>query len=168
VTVTKARIGFRVSDDYIAGHPDADPSATELVINLFLTAELLRGRMERLLQPFGIGGNGHNLLQIVSGAGQPVTPSEIGEQLIVTTATVTGLVDTLERRGFVTRTRDEVDRRKVLVAITREGRDVLRRIEPVLIEHEKQWSAGVEGVARERLIRGLGALQHHLGQLPPE
>lgn len=168
MTVTKPRIGFRVSDDYIAGHPDADPSATELVINVFLTAELMRARMERLLQPFGVSGNGHNLLQVVSGAGQALTPSEIGERLIVTTATVTGLVDTLERNGFVTRTRDDSDRRKVLVGITREGRGVLDRIEPVLIEHEKQWSAGVEGTARERLIRSLGALQEHLRELPPD
>ena len=169
MTVTqRARIGFRVSDDYIAGHPDADPSATELVINVFLTSDLMRARMERLLQPFGVSGNGFNLLQIVAGASRPVTPSEIGEQLIVTTATVTGLVDTLERRGFVTRTRDEADRRKVLVAITREGRAVLDRIAPVLAEQEKQWSAGVQGSARERLIRSLGAMQQHLRELPPD
>jgi len=168
VTSKDARIGFRVSDDYIAGHPDADPSATELVINLFLTSELMRARMERLLQPFGVGGNGFNLLQIASGAGRPVTPSEIGDQLIVTTATVTGLVDTLERNGFVTRTRDDADRRKVLIAITREGRAVLDRIEPLLVEKEKEWSAGVQGSARERLIRSLGAMQQHLRELPAE
>ena len=126
---------------------------------MFLTSDLMRVRLERLLQPFGVSGNGFNLLQIVSGAGRPVTPSEIGEQLIVTTATVTGLVDTLERRKFVTRTRDDSDRRKVLVAITRDGRAVLARIAPVLADKEKEWSAGVEGRARERLIRGLGAIR---------
>jgi DNA-binding MarR family transcriptional regulator len=168
VTVTKARIGFRVSDDYIAGHPDADPSATELVINVFLTSELMRARLERLLQPFGVSGNGFNLLQVVAGAGGPVTPTQIGERLIVSTATVTGLVDTLEKRGLVTRTRDDGDRRRVRVEITPEAASVLARVAPVLAAKEREWSAGVQGAARERLIRGLGAMQQHLRDLPAE
>ena len=168
MTQRDLRVGFRVSDDYIAGHPDADPSATEPVINLFYAAQPLQNRMDRPLQRFELSAGAFNLLQITSGASGPITPSEIGGQLIVTTATVTGLLDTLERRGLISRSRDSVDRRRVLVEITPEGSTLLERIGVELVEREKEWSSGVTGAARETLIRRLGQMQAHLRSLPPE
>ena len=48
----------------------------------------------------------------------PQTPGAIAREIRLTPAAVTALVDRLERRGFVTRTADPNDRRKVLVAFT--------------------------------------------------
>ena len=47
--------------------------------------------------------------------------SELGARLIVTRATVTGLLDSLERRGFVHRAPNPADRRSLLVEITPAG-----------------------------------------------
>jgi DNA-binding MarR family transcriptional regulator len=162
------RVGFRVSDDYIANHPNADPSATELVINVFYTAELLHARMDRILQRLQLSPGGFNLLQIAHGAGQPISPTELGEQLIVTTATVTGVLDTLQRRGLITRAPDPVDRRRILVDITPTGAALLERIADDLIEREKAWADGLTRADREGLTRTLGTLQRHLLALPPE
>jgi DNA-binding MarR family transcriptional regulator len=49
----------------------------------------------------------------------------IGEALAITTGAVTGLVDRLERSGWVERTRHETDRRQVLVELAAEKRDQL-------------------------------------------
>ena len=168
MTARDRRVGFRVSDDYVARHPNADPSATELVINVFYTAELLYARMDRILQRLQLSRGGFNLLQIARGAGRSLSPTEIGEQLIVTTATVTGVLDTLQRRGLVTRTPDPVDRRRVLIDITPAGAALLDRVADDLIEREKAWTDGLSLADRERLIRMLGTLQGHLLALPPE
>jgi DNA-binding MarR family transcriptional regulator len=45
--------------------------------------------------------------------------------LIVTRATVTGLLDSLERRELVRRTANPADRRSIFVEITREGLKVV-------------------------------------------
>ena len=168
MTERDLKVGFRVSDDYIAQHPEADPTATELIINLFYTAQLLHSHMDRFLQQYELSGGAFNLLQITRGASGPITPSEIGEQLIITTATVTGLLDTLQRRGLISRTRDSVDRRRVLVDITPEGSTLLGRIDKELIQREQTWSSGVTGAARETMIRRLGQMQTHIRNLPPE
>jgi DNA-binding MarR family transcriptional regulator len=55
-----------------------------------------------------------------------VSLSEVATACGVSPATATGVVDTLEREGLVTRVRDDVDRRVVRIAITPEGR---RRVE---------------------------------------
>jgi len=49
------------------------------------------------------------------------TPSEIAEQLDITTASVTELLDRMERGGLVRRDRHPVDRRKLLVELTEAG-----------------------------------------------
>ena len=161
-------VGFRVSDDYVAQHPEADPSATELAINVFLAAELLYARMDRLLSRFDVSRGAFNMLQVLHGADGPVSPTDVSEQLIVSTATITGLTDTLVRRGFVVRLPHPSDRRRILLEATPEAADLLEEIGRELIEREKAWAAGLRPDDRERLVRLLGRFQQHLRTLDPE
>lgn len=55
-------------------------------------------------------------LNLLSLEAAPVTTGRIAELTGLTTGSATRLVDRLERAGYVTRTRDTVDRRRVLVA----------------------------------------------------
>jgi DNA-binding MarR family transcriptional regulator len=48
----------------------------------------------------------------------PMTAGEIGAAVHLTSGAVTGLVDRLERSGWVRRARDTTDRRKVIVELT--------------------------------------------------
>src|SRR6185369_10505602 len=93
-TNDSARGPFRVSRDYVDRHPAADPSATELAINVLYTAELLGRQLDQALRRFGLTRGSHNVLQILGGAGEPLTPTEITSRLTTTSATVTGLLDT--------------------------------------------------------------------------
>lgn len=54
--------------------------------------------------------------------GEGATPGELGRALKSSTARVAAALNSLERKGQVTRTTDEKDRRKVLVELTKEGR----------------------------------------------
>jgi DNA-binding MarR family transcriptional regulator len=68
-------------------------------------------------------------------------PSELGERLQVTRATVTGVVDSLERRGYVRRTPHPVDRRSLFVEITPEGLTVLQEVRTIVHRNERAWMA---------------------------
>lgn len=50
-------------------------------------------------------------------AGETVTPGRLGAALRLNSAGTTGLVDRLERLGLVARTRDDRDRRRVLLTV---------------------------------------------------
>lgn len=156
---------FRVSRDYIERNPAADPSATELAINIVHTAELLGRRLDQALRTFGLTRGSHNVLQILGGATEPLTPTEVSARLTVTSATVTGLLDTLESRGLARRRPHPGDRRSVFVEITEAGRQLLDRLVPELIEHEKRWAAALSPSRREQLLRLLGAVQDQLRSL---
>ena len=155
---------FRVSAEYVERYPQADVSATELTINVMYTAELLGRHLDQTLRPFGLTRGSFNVLQILGGAIEALTPSDVTTRLTVTTATVTGLLDTLETRQLARRRPHPNDRRSVLVEITDEGRQLLDDLTPHLIEREKEWAAGLPPARREQLLRLLGTLQDHLRQ----
>jgi len=49
-------------------------------------------------------------------------PARLGETVGISAAAMTGILDTLEGRGLISRVRDPQDRRKVQVELTDEGR----------------------------------------------
>ena len=61
-------------------------------------------------------------------SGGPLSMSTIAEKMSHTTAAATGLVDRLEKLGYVQRTHDVRDRRKVLVKITEKGKSLVGMI----------------------------------------
>ena len=77
-----------------------------------------------------------------------VTAGRLAELTGLTTGAITGLVDRMEKAGFVRRERDEEDRRKVYIAIVPEalGR-VGRYYEPLQKAVTKDW----EGYADDEL-----------------
>jgi len=140
---------IQMPGDYYDQTPDANVLATEAVMNTIATADLLFDRIARLLRPLKVSAAGGLVLGILRDHGA-ISPSELGDRLIVTRATVTGLVDSLERRGFVSRTANPADRRSLIVAITPAGLAVLQDLRIIIHRHEKSFMAGLsDGEVRQ-------------------
>ena len=144
-------------DDFYDQTPDANVLATEAVMNTIRTADMLFDRIGRLLRPLGVSAAGGLVLGVLRDRGQ-ISPSELGERLIVTRATVTGLLDSLERRGFVVRSANPADRRGLLVEITPAGLTVLQQLRTVVHRNEKEWMA----VLSEAELRAYIGLLHQV------
>jgi len=129
---------IRMPDDFYDQTPDANVLATEAAMNTMRTADMLFDRIGRLLRPLNVSAAGGLVLGLLRDNG-PISPSELGERLIVTRATVTGVIDSLERRGFVRRAPNPADRRGLLVEITPAGLDVLRDLRTIVHRSEKAW-----------------------------
>jgi len=72
----------------------------------------------------GIGATDLDALVLLDTAG-PLAAGRIAEAMAITTGAVTGLIDRLERAGWVQRTRHEADRRQVLIELAPGPRDQL-------------------------------------------
>jgi DNA-binding MarR family transcriptional regulator len=70
----------------------------------------------------GINRTDSRCLDIVDYAG-PITAGDLAKQSGLTTGAVTAVLDRLEEAGYVRRTRDTADRRRVMIEITDEARD---------------------------------------------
>lgn len=64
------------------------------------------------------------LLQVLSKS-RIETPSSLAKQVSLSQATLTTLLDKLVKLGLITRRKDEVDKRRVLIEITDKGTEVL-------------------------------------------
>ena len=60
-----------------------------------------------------------------------LTVSDIGERLFLDSGTLTPLLKRLEAAGFITRTRDSADERRVLIELTAAGRKLKARASPI-------------------------------------
>ncbi len=105
----------------------------EAYLALLRTADALQTQVEMWLKGFGLTGTQYNALRILRGAGKQGLPcSEIGERMITHDPDVTRLLDRLQDRGFVQRTRAQHDRRVVCGIITPAGLKLLRQIDSPL------------------------------------
>jgi DNA-binding PadR family transcriptional regulator len=80
---------------------------------------------------------------------------------------VTGVVDSLERRGFVRRSPHPVDRRSLLVAITPDGLAVLRELRVLVHRQERAWMAVLSPEELRAYIDLLHRIQDNVAQPGP-
>jgi len=92
---------------------------------LFALASRLSGPVVcRLIEKHGVSPVGFFTLRMLV-AEDGLRAGEIAKRLLITPASATSVVDTLERNGHVERRRSETDRRAVLVHITDAGRQLI-------------------------------------------
>ena len=105
----------------------------EFFLSLLRTADLLNMRLSTTLKPSGLSPTQYNVLRILRGAGKAgMACGEIGERMITHDPDITRLLDRLEKRGLVARSRQEKDRRVVMASITSAGLEALRKLDPAL------------------------------------
>jgi DNA-binding MarR family transcriptional regulator len=109
----------------------------EACLNVIRTQDYLTREFDRLFGEHGITAQQYNVLRILRGhGGYGLQCLEIAAQMITRAPDITRLVDRLEQADLVERARTSEDRRVVRVLITREGLELLARLdEPVLNLH---------------------------------
>lgn len=106
----------------------------EAILNIARTSDQFQNRFGKLFRAFGLTGSQHNVLRILRGEGRPMPCHEIKARMIQVVPAMTGLLDRLEKDGFVTRTRCEQDGRIVHVDLTPKARATLGKIDAPLTD----------------------------------
>ena len=106
----------------------------EAMLNIARTSDQFQNRFGKLFREFGLTGSQHNVLRILRGEGRPMRCDEIRRRMIQVVPAMTGLLDRLEKDGFVTRTRCEKDGRVVHVDLTTKAKTVLQKIDGPLTD----------------------------------
>lgn len=102
----------------------------EAALNLWKTADALEQAMAGMLKPFGLSATQYNVLRILRGAAKDgLACGEIAGRMISRDPDITRLVDRLEARGLVTRSRDTKDRRVVTTRISDGGLKLLKDLD---------------------------------------
>lgn len=112
----------------------------EVFVTLQRTADRLLRQVEAALRPFALSPAQYNVLRILRGAGaQGLACREIGERMVTRDPDITRLLDRMETRGWVVRSREKRDRRIITTRVTKEGLRLLETLDkPVTRTHVQQ------------------------------
>jgi DNA-binding MarR family transcriptional regulator len=153
---------IRVGNDFEHEYPDASALATECYANVYRAADLLMGLHNRYTaDAYQLSPSGRQILAVVEGAGEPLEPSVIAERLLITTGSVTSLLDNLEKRDLISRLPHPQDRRKLLIDITPAAQAIVDELLPSLHARERDvMSAALSTTEQRELLRLIAKVQH--------
>jgi DNA-binding MarR family transcriptional regulator len=129
VTLLKALPRYDVFLEESKQFPHLDASACYTFLQLLRTGDELLALDEQVLSSFGTRHGRFNLLMMLKHCGVgKATPADLAEKTGVTRATITGLLDGLEKDGFVERCPDLENRRSIQVRLTAKGQEFIERV----------------------------------------
>jgi DNA-binding MarR family transcriptional regulator len=143
--------------------PELDPSACEVYLHLLRSGDEAFRSCGEPLEAHGISAGRFTVLMLLlrkrdDVCGGVLTPAELADKAGVTRATMTGLIDTLERDGFVRREPNPNDRRMTPVTLTPAGEALLQSVVPAYFQRMGSLVAHLSESERRMLVTLLSKL----------
>lgn len=149
-------------------YPDLDPSAVEVFLHLMRTGNDVSEAFARVHAGHNISqGRFGVLMLLIHDPATPVSPADLADRANVTRATMTGLVDTLERDGFVKREHAPDDRRMMLVRLTPAGTRFIEKVLPDYLRRIATVMAGTSIDERRALVNLLAKIHGAVPAITP-
>ena len=146
-----------------------DPQAAEACFNIVQTYNLGEAVMAGRVKRTGLTLPGLNVLIILQRHKDgSCALNALSDLLVVSRANITGLIDSLSRKGLVTREEHPQDRRVVLARITRKGEALLGGYMPTHFGTMREMAASLTKDEKDALIRILTKMRHSLVSLRKE
>jgi DNA-binding MarR family transcriptional regulator len=115
-------------------------------------ANVAQRGLEKRLAHLQLSVAQERILTLVYYAKDPLTPSMLAALLLQETHSVSGLLNRLEDRDLITRTRDRQDRRVVWVGLTEEGRKVAEEAIDISVGMTREFKHIFEGPNTDKLV----------------
>lgn len=160
---------IRIPESFGDEFPDASRGATTAFLNVGVLAGAVRGAVEALVAGEGLPSMAaFNVLSVLAGDPTPLRPSTIADRMLVTRPTVTGLLDSLERRGLIRRVDDDADRRSRPAELTAAGREIAARLVPAMHRFERDLMTALDDEELATFLGFVARLQHRIGEVAPD
>ena len=151
---------MHVELDFAEEFPGSDALSAECYINLCNTGDRLLAEINRRAKfSFDLSASAVAVLAIVDGATEPITPGLIAERAIVSSASATSVLDTLEKRGLLVRRPHPDDGRKLVIDLTDAGRAIIDQVLPGIHTLETRVMSVLTPAERAQLMRLLSKVQ---------
>ena len=103
-----------------------DVAISEIMQSLRRIFKAIQDYSHEVSEKFGITGPQLWALKTIS-ENESLSLSDLGKRMYLHPSTITGVIDRLEKKRYVTRIRDQVDRRVIYVELTAEGKRLAKR-----------------------------------------
>jgi MarR family 2-MHQ and catechol resistance regulon transcriptional repressor len=131
----------------------------DLVIQVLSAAHVMVKESHRLFRPHGISEAQFNVLNVLGPAPAGVSQRELSDVLVVDRSNITGLLDRMEKSGWVRRADHPNDRRVYLVTLTEAGRKLWEKVLPEYLAAVRRVTAVVPETELKRAWETLRRLE---------
>jgi DNA-binding MarR family transcriptional regulator len=162
VTLEEERDAYytRARQEYAKRFKGFDPLSMEMLFNLVQTFSSCAAHMSAFVGKHDMTLPGLNILSILSMKGEKGLPlNQLSRLLLVSRANITGVVDSLVRKGFLKRVDHPQDRRIILAKITKQGESWLNHYLPGHYDRVRELLAGVTATEKRMLSKLLHKLR---------
>ena len=136
----------------------------EALLSLVRTSALMQKLSDRFFSQFGLTDVQFNILMILKEHGSTgLSQQELSEHLIVTKSNVVGLIDRLERGGYVTRMPHPSDRRFNQIVLTPEGEKLELKIEELYFAEVDKMMNTLSSSQKKALIQAMVKIRQYIG-----
>lgn len=126
--------------------------AKKTMLNILYTQNVISEKFNEVLKGHDLSPEQFNVLRILKGQhGNPTNMCVIQERMIAKTSNTTRLVDKLLLKELVTREICPDNRRKMEIAITQKGLDLLTEVNPKVDKHESLFAENLTSEELEQL-----------------
>lgn len=132
-----------------------------LVLSLLTTTRKIDAACAELLSRHGLSEALFTALLAVN-THPGITPGKLADQILVTRATVTGLLDGLAKRGLLERTADPSDRRSQTLQATTAGARLVDELSTIYATWMEQLTTGITEQQRTLTLQLLKTLQDNI------
>lgn len=145
-------------------YPQADISAVSAFLHLLRVASDLSIALDECLSRHGLlQGRWWVLILLMREESLTATPSALADKAGVSRATMTGLLDGLERDGLVERLLDSADRRSISIKLTIAGQNKLDAVMPDYYSRLRNCMADLDEKNRQQLHEILNLIGSGIG-----
>jgi len=118
----------------------------------------LNAGLDRVLRPEGLAEPEYRVLAALYAQGGSACPRDLCAALAQSPANLTRICDTLVRRGFVSRSLDAKDRRRMQLTLRASGRRLLDKLLPAMSARVSEAFHGISAAEKKRLLASLTRL----------
>lgn len=137
------------------GHLPIDVPAMQAVLSIYRAANASRSRLTNtVLRPHDLTWTGFLVLWLL-WIWQRMETRRVAESVGISKATLTGVANTLEGRGLITRIPSTADRRLVELALTPAGEELMAELYPEFNAAETTLVSGIDEAELQVLTRTL-------------
>jgi DNA-binding MarR family transcriptional regulator len=149
--------------------PDIDWPAVESFLTLVNVAGEALTAVDHYLGRHGMSRGRFMVLGVLAReTPRAMCPSDLAAVCGVTRATITGLIDSLERDSMVTRQQSAGDHRMIHIRLTDEGRRFLDRVMPDYYRRVAQITVQLSPGEKAAMHAGLGKIKAGIGAMTAE
>lgn len=154
-----------ITSQWRSARPDVDVSPIHVIGRISRLSRLIDRRLAENFARHRLESWEYDVLATLRRSGAPyeLAAGDLVRQTMVTTGAITNRIDRLERRGLVERGASPLDRRKVIVRLTRAGVQLVDEVVATHMATERALLGALTARQRRELAALLRATLLHLG-----